>query len=277
MIHTKKVMESSLFVFCTLCFLWLGSAVFAEGTANNSKAPLVIGHRGASAYAPENTMASFIKAYELGADMIELDIHASMDGEIFVIHDADTNRTTGTPGLISFMKASDIKKLDAGSWMGEEFKDEKIPLLKDVLEWAKGKIKINIEVKSARCEEKTVEMLHEYEMIENVIVSSFHLEYLKKFKELDTSITTAALVKDISGKKDITQAIEACHPDAINPRFLLLNKKTVDMAHKAGLKVYPYTVNDPVSMKRMISAEVDGIITNYPDLVKDLLSNGESK
>lgn len=277
MICSKKLMEKSLLAICALYFLMMGSAVFAEDTAGSSNAPLVIGHRGASAYAPENTMASFIKAYELGADMIELDIHVSMDGELIVIHDDDTERTTGTAGLVRLMNSSDILKLDAGSTMSEEFKDEKIPLLKDVLAWAKGKIKINIEIKSEGCEEKTVELLRKYEMTDMVIVSSFHHEYLKKIKELDPSIKTAALVKDISGIKDIKQVVEDCNPDAINPRFLLLNKKTVGIAHKAGLKVYPYTVNDPVSMKRMISAGVDGIITNYPDLVKDLLANGDSK
>lgn len=260
-----------------LSFTICGAVMASEQAAGAAAKPLIIGHRGASAYAPENTMASFKKAHELAADMIELDIHRSMDGELFVIHDDDTKRTTGTPGLIKLMSSSEIKTLDAGSWFGEEFAGEKIPTLEEVMEWAKGKIQINIEIKSEGCEEKTVALLKKYDMVSDVIVSSFHHEYLKKTNELNPDVVTAALVRDIEGAGDLKKVIEDCAPEAVNPRYLLLNKKAVSMAHKAGLKVYPYTVNDPISMKRMLSAGADGVITNNPDILRELIYGREEK
>ncbi len=237
----------------------------------------IIAHRGASAYAPENTMASFEKARELGADMIELDIHRTLDGHIVVIHDPDTDRTTGVVNKIRFMKLSDIRKLDAGSWMSEKFKDERIPTLYEVLKWAKDKIQVNIEIKSDGCEKKVVKMVEKLDMTDQVIVSSFHHEYLLKIKELNPEIHTGALVGDINSKADLDKIIEACRPDAVNPRYIAVTRTIVKAAHKRGLAVNVYTVDDPVTMKRLIKYGVDGIITNYPDVLDGILKKYAEK
>jgi len=231
----------------------------------------IIAHRGASGHAPENTMAAFEKAVELGAEMFELDVYRTLDGRIVVIHDADTERTTGVKNLITAMTLKQIKELDAGSWYGEEFKGEPIPLLGDVLEWASGTIQVNVEIKGSGCEERVVKMIEHFHMEDQVIVTSFHHEFLKTIREMNPDIRIGALVKDIESKKAIDKVIEDCNPDAINPRFLLVNKSIVDYAHEKGLAVNPYTINDPITMKRLIRAGVDGIITNYPEMLLEIL------
>lgn len=236
-----------------------------------------IAHRGASGYAPENTMAAFEKAVELGAEMTELDVHRSLDGHIVVIHDSDTNRTTGVVNRIQFMTIEEIRRLDAGSWMSEKFEGEPVPLLYDVLEWARDRIQVNVEIKSAGCEKKVAGMIEKLEMIDRVIVTSFHHEYIAKIKELNPDIRTGALVRDIESEDQLDDIIEECNPDAINPRYLALTEPLVDAAHERGLAVNVYTVNDPVTMKRLIGYGVDGIITNYPDLLEDILRSKAEK
>jgi glycerophosphoryl diester phosphodiesterase len=247
----------------------MSSASFAADSKPRSVK--VIAHRGASGYAPENTMASFKKALEMGADMIELDIHLTADGDLAVMHDAETVRTTGVKNVLRMMTMEQIKKLDAGSSMSKEFAGEQVPSLKEVLDWARGKIKVNIEIKSDGCEEKTAALIKDHDMYGDVIVSSFTHEYLKKIKELDPKIKTGALLDDIENEKQIDEIVANCHPDALHPRYLMLNKSIVKKAHKKGLEVNVYTVNDPVSMKRMIDAGADGIITNYPDVLASIV------
>jgi len=236
---------------------------------------MVVGHRGASGYAPENTMAAFRMAHAQSADMIELDVYMSADGHLVVIHDKDVDRTTDGQGSIETMTVEQIKQLDAGAWLKQEFAGERVPTLDEVLEWAKHRIMVNIEIKGAGCEEQIVELVKKHEMTDKVIVSSFHHEYLAKIKKLDPAIATGALFGD---PMDLNEIIEACHPDAINPKYTLVTKEMVTQAHALGLQVNVYTVNDPLSMKQMIKFKVDSIITNFPDmLIKQTHKNKKGK
>lgn len=265
----------AFFIAFALVSSFLCLIAAASGTKPQKHAVLVIGHRGASGYAPENTMVSFKKALEMGADMIELDVHRTLDGELVIMHDDDTKRITGFEGSIALMTAARIAELDAGAWFGKEFAGERVPTLEQVLEWANGKIKVNIEIKSAGCEEKTVELINKFGMKDSILVTSFNFDYIKKIKELDPGIRTGALVDDLSGPEEIDEIIKTCAPDALNPRYLFVDKSIVRAAHEKGLTVNPYTVNDPISMKRLIDAGVDGIITNYPDVLRKLVKKGK--
>jgi glycerophosphoryl diester phosphodiesterase len=236
--------------------------------APSGRAVMVVGHRGASAYAPENTMTSFRLAYEMGADMIELDVHRTTDGALVVMHDDDVKRVTGATGKISEMTLEQVRALDAGERFNKKFKGEKVPTLDEVLAWAADKIMVNIEIKAPGCEEKVVELVKKYKMVDKVIVSSFDHSIVAKIKELEPAVKTGALVDDI---KDIGAVIKECHPDAINPRYTALTKKQIADAHALGLQVNTYTPNDGVSMRQLISYGVDGIITNYPDMLIKLL------
>ena len=252
---------------------------FAAGlafAAGDSPAPqknkiLNVGHRGASGYAPENTMSAFKLAKEMGADMVELDVYRTKDGVLVVMHDADVKRTTDGEGKIEEMMLEQVKKLDAGSRYNPKFAGEKIPALDEVLEWAvAADIQVNIEIKGAGCEELVLAAIEKYKMRDKIIVSSFHHDYIKKIEEADPGIKTGALVKDI---EDIDAIIAASgKPDAVNPRYNMVTKQIVDEAHKRGLAVNVYTVNDPLAMRQMISAGVDSIITNYPDRLGSLIN-----
>jgi glycerophosphoryl diester phosphodiesterase len=267
-ITMKSLLGFSLFF---LLFLTFCVAAPASELPASKYTVRVIGHRGASGYAPENTMVSYKKAFEMGAEMVELDIYKSADGVLTIMHDSNAKRTTGVDLEIEKTTYAEIAKLDAGSSFGKEFAGEQVPTLEQVLAWAAGKIQVNIEIKGDGCEEGVVSLINKYEMKNSVIVSSFNHAYLKKIKELDPDIQTGALVGDIAGKEDLDKIIEECHPDAVNPRFTGVDKKIVKAAHDRGLQVNVYTVNDPISMRMLIKAGVDGIITNFPDVLLKLV------
>lgn len=266
-ITDKKMVMAliSLSVFsCAACVALIGGSA----NAADAKNVLVIGHRGASGYAPENTMVSYKMAYDMGADMIELDIYMSKDGVPVIMHDNKVERTTDGDGDIQQMTLEQIKKLDAGSKFNKKFAGEQVPTLEEVFAWASGKIPVNVEIKGEGCEKKLVELIKKYKMEKSVIVSSFNHEYIKKVRKLAPEITIAALVGKVD---DLKALVNYCHPDAVNPSFNNVTKKLVDEAHAMGLKVYTYTVNDQLSMKQMIAAGVDGIFTNYSDVLLKLL------
>ena len=155
---------------------------------------LVLGHRGAMGYAPENTMASFELGWELGSDMLELDVHLSRDNELIVMHDGDVSRTTDGDGRIKDMTLDEIKQLDAGVTYDTRFKGQKVPVLQEVLQWAKGRIPLIIEVKgdphpAPGIEEILVSMIEQHQMSDEVAVISFHHPVVKRIKEINPTIS----------------------------------------------------------------------------------------
>jgi len=258
----KSIVISALIVTALTC-----STVFAAQLPTPKNTVRVIAHRGASGYAPENTMAAFRKALEMGAEMIEFDVHRTSDGKFVIMHDGETDRTTGVKGKIAEMTLEQIEQLDAGSWFSKDFTGEKVPTLSQVLEWAKGKIQVNIEIKSEGCEEEVVRLINKLDTKNETIVTSFHHEFLKKIKELDPEIITGALIGDVKDEKQLDDIIAACAPNALNPRYINISKSNVKWAHTKGLAVNIYTVNDTISMQRLIKFGADGIITNYPDVL----------
>ncbi|NHJ14627.1 MAG: glycerophosphodiester phosphodiesterase [Candidatus Thorarchaeota archaeon] len=218
---------------------------------------IIIGHRGASNKAPENTLLSFQKAWELGADMVELDVHESSDGRLVCIHDYDVSRTTNGTGLVSEMTLRELQELDAGD-------NQQIPLLEDVLGFARGKVGVNIELKTIEIEEEVLRITNEAGMLEEVIFSSFLHEALRVIRELEPKAITAILLNNRIDE-EIPYALEL-GAKAINPRFFNVDKDLVDAAHTSGLKVYPWTVNDEEFMLELLHMGVDGLITDLPDL-----------
>ncbi len=245
-----------------------------EIEAANSGKVLVIGHRGAMGHAPENTMASFKKGLELGSDLIELDIHLSKDKELVVIHDADVSRTTNGHGHISDFTIKEIKKLDAGASFAPRFKGESIPTLQEVLNWAKEKIPLAIEIKgdpipAAGIEEKLVNLLRESGMTEKVMVISFYHPALRRVKELAPAIATGIL---FTGRfSDSVSAARASMADSIRPSWYYWSPDLVEEVHKAGLTASTWTVNDEEVMERTVRMGLDSIGTNYPDKLRRYL------
>ncbi|MFA7163177.1 MAG: glycerophosphodiester phosphodiesterase, partial [Eubacteriales bacterium] len=163
------------------------------------KRPIIYAHRGASAYAPENTGSAFTKAIEMGAGGIELDIHMSKDGHLMVIHDESLNRTSNGKGLVKDLSLDELKGLDFGSWFDGSFKGERILTLEECLDLLEGWDGIlNVEVKSGPIlydgiEEKLVKVLSEYKMIDRTIVSSFNHYSLLAIKQLEPELKTGIL------------------------------------------------------------------------------------
>jgi len=236
-------------------------------------------HRGASGYFPENTMLSFRKAIELGATGIETDVQMTSDGVLVLIHDEKVNRTTNGIGLVKDFTYDDLNKLDAGSWFNKKYDSEKIPTAKQLIILAKSNnILLNLEIKNGEVtypgiEEKLIEMLYQYKYEDKVILSSFNHYSMVHCKDISKEIKTGLLY--MAGLYQPEIYCKHTGADALHPYFNSLNKEIIDNAKKEGLLVNPFTVNDEACMKSLITAGVDGLITNYPDKLKKVLLDYE--
>jgi len=221
------------------------------------RSKLVIAHRGASGYAPENTLKAFRTAWEMSADMIELDVQETSDGYLVCIHDFELPRTTNGEGYVGELTYREIKELDAGQ-------GERVPLLSEVLDFARGRIGVNIEIKALNVEERILELVTEREMLDSVMFSSFMHNTVRVIKNLNASARTAILLSE--PRDDAVRYTLDLGANAINPPFETLTPELVKGAHEARLEVFPYTMNDVSSMKKLLYIGVDGLITDLPDI-----------
>ncbi|MGO1369425.1 glycerophosphodiester phosphodiesterase [Senegalia sp. (in: firmicutes)] len=231
--------------------------------------PIIYAHRGAKGYRPENTMAAFKLAMEMGADGIETDIHLSKDGYLVLIHDEKIDRTTTKKGYIKDMTLAQIKLLDAGSKFSEEFAGEEIPTLEELIILTKNtNIILNIEIKNnkmnyPKIEEKLVELIKKYKIEERVIISSFNHNTIYKIKELDENLKTGILYsRNIKRPIRFAKNIRA---DALHPKHKRVDFKLMIKAKLTGLEINTFTINNTKQMNKMFKYRVDGIITDYPD------------
>ncbi len=202
-------------------------------------------------------MLSFETAWKLKADMVELDVRATSDGQLVCIHDSDVSRITGTSGLIAEMTLKEVRRLDAG-------RGQKIPLLGEVLDYARGRLAVDIELKVTGIEESLLGLVREREMIGSVIFSSFLHSTLEHLRDLDKEAKTAVLYSE--PMDDPVQYALNLESNAINPLFYILEPEHVRLAHESGLKTYPWTVNDAEMMTQLLSMNVDGLVTDCPDI-----------
>lgn len=234
--------------------------------------PLVIAHRGASGERPENTMAAYERAVEQQADMIEIDLHLSRDGVIMIHHDAELERL-GVEGEIADYTSAELGRLDAAPGNPLE---ERMPTLMDVLEQFSDRIDFNLEIKVGQSkayegiEERAIAALEERGLISKMLFSSFHDTVLGRLRELSSAARLAVLVEPMAPFRMIERA-QAVAAEAINPSVRLVTGRLVDQAHAAGLRVYPYTEDDPAAMAKLLDRGVDGIFTNHPARLRALL------
>lgn len=232
----------------------------------------VIAHRGFSGIAPENTLAAIQKAIDHQFEYYELDIHKTKDDSLMVIHDASVNRTSsnGMKGKVAEMTYEELSKVEVGysSKFGEEFKGEKVPTLREALTISKGKIKVCVELKVKGVEKEMLDIINDLGMKDEVIVFSFYYEALEKVRQLDEDIPILFLVGSANERSiDMAKAInaQAIGAGGGNP----ITKEYIEKAHKTGLEVWRWTVDDEKTMKALIEVGVDGIISNFPNrLVK---------
>lgn len=222
----------------------------------------VTAHRGASMYIPENTMPAFEAALEKGADWIELDVQQSRDGQIFVMHDHNFKRTTGVDKFSWELDYDEIRQLDASRLAGPDYEETRIPLLKDVIEFAKeNDIYLNIELKPVSFEmdfeKKVVDLINEMEFRDQCVVTSQKYQTLEKIKEYDETITTVYVMSFAYG--NINQLEYA---DNFSVESSSITPWMVSRIHNDGKQIYAWTVNSKKTINKMIDLNVDNIITD---------------
>jgi glycerophosphoryl diester phosphodiesterase len=235
----------------------------------------VVAHRGATGYAPENTIAAFDKGVEMKADYIEIDVQRSKDGELVVIHDTTVDRTTDGTGRVGDLTFDELRSLDAGSFKGEQFSGEKIPTLDEVLDRYHGKVGVLIEMKAPELypgiEEAVAQELKERNLDKpqnnKIIIQSFNFESMKKMDTLLREVPIGVLTYSNLHVTDAALQEFAKYADYFNPSYGLVTKDLVDKVHSLGMEIQSWTVRSPEAAQFLIDMEVDGIITDYPDYV----------
>jgi len=246
----------------------------------NYPLPRIIAHRGACGYAPENTLAAFRKAYELGAKWVEFDVKLTKDDVPIIFHDDTTKRTTNGPDRkIADLTWAEIKQLDAGSWFAPEFANEHVPTLEEVLEFLQAHdMQANIEIKptiglEAKTAKLALAIINKYwpestPKAELPLLSSFATESLVAIRYLHSTMPIA-LVQDAWDTQDvILLTFLAC--ESVNLNCHKLTAATVKSIKRLGYNIMVYTVNDADEAKQLFSWGVDGIFTNYFDRLKNL-------
>lgn len=282
---TKKIlltMTISLFIFLVISFL---IPLIKFKTTNiskniNTKEIKIIGHRGASGLAPENTSASFNKAIEIGVDIIELDIHLSSDNQLIVMHDSNIKRTTNGTGEIENLTLAEIKKLDAGSWYDEKYRTEKVPTLNEVFELVNNQCKIMIEIKWPKqgvyrgIVEKLIQAIENHKLEQQVIVQSFESKYIEKVISINPKIECHQLIFGESsffpiyydrklrfGKFKPLENIKS-----VNCFYPFLSETTKN-ATQTGV----FTVNTKDDMLKVATLGANYVITDYPNIAIEVL------
>lgn len=236
--------------------------------------PLVIAHRGASAEAPENSLAAFMLGVMQECDMIELDVHLTKDKQVVVIHDHTLERTTNGVGEIVNLNYEDIKGYDCGKWFSDQYAGEYVPLLEEVLTKVPANVQFNVEIKAAETSGMVsclIDVLRKTDRIGSTVVSSFHFGCLAELKKQLPEIRIGLLyhpeVADFK-KFEEESGVEVF---SLHPHFPLVTASYMDIANAAGKTVYPWTVDGEADLRKLIDLGVAGIITNKPGFLRMIL------
>ena len=240
---------------------------------------LVIAHRGANKYAPQNTLAAFKKAYELGCDGFETDVHITKDGKVVICHNYTIDETSTGKGKVADMTLDELKGYDFGSYYSKKFEGTEIPTLDEFLSFVETTdiSVLNIEIKSPKEAEtaivkETIKAVKEHNLFDRLLISSFDPKLLIEAKMIDSKCKTGFLYSPKSPtllqmawrQLRFTKSI-GC--DAVHPHHVFVNKKFVEDAHNMGIKVNPWTVDGVFTIDRLLKIGCDGIITDLPDVV----------
>lgn len=238
--------------------------------------PVIFAHRGASAHAPENTLAAFELALAHGADAIELDVKLSADGHAVVIHDATVNRTTGAHGRVKDLSLAHLRSLDAGSFLASRFHGEKIPMLEEVFEAVGGRSFINVELTNYNSPRdslvETVCMLvKKFNLQNRVLFSSFFASNLSKALGLLPEVPCGLLVMPgLLGAWARSFGFSFGNYRAMHPNLADTTPQQVQRTHRLKRRIHVWTVNSPDDMRRLFGWGVDGIFTDDPRLAVEI-------
>ena len=235
----------------------------------------ITAHRGSSRTAPENTIPAIEAAVEEMADSVEIDVQMTADGVVVLGHDASLKRVAGVNRSIASMTFEELEKLDVGSWFSSEYAGTRIPSLSEVLELCSQKTSLNIEIKyvgkNSELPEKTAEMVREYGMENQCVITSTNLSYLKRVKEALPEIRTGYIISAAYGNFYSSEDV-----DFISIRSGFVTSALMQNAHEQGKAVYAWTVNTKSELERLTLLGVDGIITDRPVLAREIVYREEA-
>ncbi|MBC8457879.1 MAG: glycerophosphodiester phosphodiesterase, partial [Deltaproteobacteria bacterium] len=239
------------------------------------KRPLIIAHRGYRTKYPENTLAAFDAALDIGVQMIELDIMLTRDRKMVVIHDATLERTTDGHGQVNSYTLQELKELDAGNRFHPRFAGERLLELEEVLDLVRGRTLVNIEIKASAyeahqphdaIEKQVVELVRRKNALTSVLISSFEWKILENVASMEDA-PAIALISKYPAEGDNVKLCIRLKAFSWHPNCLELNYELVKMMHESSIRVFPYNVDTPEEYQRMINMDVDGVITSDPAMV----------
>ncbi len=234
----------------------------------------IFAHRGSSARAPENTLAALRLAIDDGADGAEVDAQVTRDNEVVLIHDADLLRTTGDPRPVAGCSAEVIAALDAGHWFGPAFKDERIPLLREALEVARDRLRLNIELKPAPgrldLADRVAAALKECGALGFCIVSSFDAAVLQRFRDVCPTVPAGRILAGDSAGLDAADSV------FVSVEHTAIDAALVKAASARGIEVHAWTVNDPRRALELKALGVACVMTDDPAALRAGMAGGRS-
>ncbi|SFJ72331.1 glycerophosphoryl diester phosphodiesterase [Paenibacillus sp. UNC496MF] len=237
-------------------------------------------HRGASAYAPENTMAAFERGLACGAELIELDVQLTKDGEIVVFHDLTVDKTTNGRGPLRDYTLAELRALDAGSWFSADFAGERVPTLEDVLVWARDRIRLSIELKQPAdrldpaLARRTARLVAEHGMNGQAQLMSFRHDLVKAVRDVNQDVLTAAISAHAIERP--IALLEELGAQILNTPLQHLSAERVAELHGRGFYVYGSMSDDPAVFARLMAMGVDAMDTNVPDVMVGLRRNNRA-
>ncbi len=291
----RKVLRGLLIFVAVLVIVYIILALLAEPATDHlfysegPPRPWVIAHQGGDGLWPSNTMFTFERAVEMGVDVLEMDMHGTADGKLVIMHDSTVDRTTNGSGRINEMTLAEIKALDAGyNWSEDDgqtypFRGMGItmPTLEEVFT-AFPDYRMNIEIKQAEPSiiEPFCQMIRDHQMENQVLVPSFNQESVKEFRQACPEVATSAGESEVIAffvlsklflENNYNPEATALQVPEMRSGLTVLTQRLIDAAHKRNMEVHPWTIDDVEDMQRMLDMGVDGIITDRPDLMMDLL------
>ena len=280
-------------IVVSLALLWLFTPdAPSKPYYENIRRPLVIAHQGGDGIWPGDTLYAFEKAVEIGADVLEMDAHITRDGAIVLMHDEEVDRTTDGTGLIENLTLDELKQLDAAyQWSNDGSKtfpyrgqDIQVPTLEELFQkFPQMHYVIEIKLTQNPIDQPLCDLIRRYDMHEKVMVASFHDEAMQNFREICPEIATSASRTEVRnfvllGKVFLSgfvapkyQSIQPPYDPKESLNIPIMTERFIREAHAKNIKVEPWTVDDPVLMKQYIEWGVDGIMTDRPDLMIEVL------
>lgn len=230
----------------------------------------LIAHRGASGHAPENTMAAFRLALEMGAQAIELDVHQSKDHELVVIHDEDLRRVGRRAARVRDLTAAELARADVGSWFDRRFSSEGVPTLAEVCDLVLGKAELHIEIKRGSTlypgiEERVVDLIQRRKAWARTLVSSFDHAALYMARSLDEKLRLGYLL-GVTPLRTAWRELSELKAESLNLSRRQADARKLRLCRQKGFKMLVYTVNTQRELDKLVKLGVDGVFCNFPEL-----------